>query len=299
MPTDPLPSPFSDGEVLPAAAVNQIITAVADNQTAVAALGTPGTTLTLSGTPQTTLAIGTGLSVSAGTLTAPGGGAGVSTFNSRNGAVTLLRSDVIAALTFTPGVDTGWAVVDSTMGDAAINVVIAAGANIFFKAGTYNTAGLSGPNSGQYFRGAGKGLTILQHTGTTGAVFTVANGVSNAGIASMTITRASGVTAVSGAYGIATAATGTLDTVEGIALLDLAVTRHWVGLHLGPTNYSIVRDVEVARCLSDGVFLTNTAGTSGAWSNPLQWTFDHVLSEFNAGRGFALIGTAMTRSGGM
>lgn len=181
---------------------------------------------------------------------------------------------------------------------AAHNGAAATGQPLYYPPGTFLTSGnLSPPSTGQSFIGAGQKATIITCNSAGAPVFAaLATGTSNASISGFYITRS--VTATAGAYGICTASSGTLDHVEQCVFQNLLIDKQYNGLHLGPTNFGFIRDVLVTNCQGAGVYMTNTTGTSTTYSNPLQWTLDHILSQENGGQGFIIIGTAMTQSGG-
>jgi hypothetical protein len=106
-------------------------------------------------------------------------------------------------------------------------------------------------------------------------MFTIATGLNGVQIENLQLTRS--VTATSGADGIK------CDTVSiGQArLVRLLVQKQWIGLNLGPTDYSEVANVIVQKCLSEGVRIRNTAGDGAC-----QWSFDSCLSQMNDARGF-------------
>lgn len=174
---------------------------------------------------------------------------------------------------------------DST---TAFQNAAASGAWVIVEGGTYKISNTIPVATSTYLVGGGTTVVTVTSTSTSLPMFSFANGVNNAGVSGMTITRS--VTPVAGAYGIVTDHTAAFGDVERITLADLEIENQWNGLSLGPTNYSVIRDLVIENCLSDGVNLFNTVGSSGAGSNPLQWTLDHVLSQFNAGHGFELNG---------
>jgi len=169
----------------------------------------------------------------------------------------------------------------------------ASGAWVVVEGGTYKITGTIPIATGTYLVGGGTTSVTVTSTSTSLPLVSFANGVNNAGVSGMKITRS--VTPVAGAYGIVTDHTSAFGDVERITLQNLEITNQWNGLSLGPTNFSLIRDVSVENCLSDGINLINTVGNSSAGSNPLQWTLDHVLSEFNVGHGFQLNGTLNTQ----
>lgn len=180
---------------------------------------------------------------------------------------------------------------DST---SAFQAAGASGHGVIVESGTYKISGTVPVATNSYLIGTGKQSVTVTSNVTNVPMFTVANGVNNAGISGMTLTRS--VTAVSGGDGIRTAASGIFDDVENIKFEDLDIKGQWGGLVLGPTNWGVIRDVTLEHNFSDGLIMFNTAGNSSVGSNPLQWTLDHVLSEFNAGRGFTVAGVAETKS---
>lgn len=123
-------------------------------------------------------------------------------------------------------------------------------------------------------RGEGPGATELQFT-TPDSTIRFAPYLSDTEISGLSITRS--VPPAVGGNGI---------TTHGVScnhalLRDLKITGHHIGLALGPTGWSEVDNVIVAKCVSDGVQLVNTD-----FLGTLQWSFRRVLSQFNAGRGF-------------
>lgn len=181
--------------------------------------------------------------------------------------------------------------VDAT---TAFQAAGASGHGVIVESGTYKISGTVPITTNTYLIGVGQASTTVTSTSTNAPMFTLANGVNHAGISGMTLTRS--VTAVLFGEGIVTASNGAFDDVEQITFTDLDIKNQWYGMVLGPTNWSLVRDVILEHNLADGLTMLNTTGNSSVGSNPLQWTLDHVLSQFNAGRGFSVAGVAETKS---
>lgn len=180
---------------------------------------------------------------------------------------------------------------DST---TAFSNAASSGHGVVVESGTYKISGTIAVASNSYLIGVGKQSVTVTASVTNVPMFTFANGVNSAGISGMTITRS--VTPVSGGDGIRTATAGTLDDVENIKFNDLWISNQWNGMNLGPTNWGLVRDVVFDHNYSDHLIMFNTTGNSSLGSNPLQWTLDHVLGQFGAGRGFTIAGVGETKS---
>jgi hypothetical protein len=80
--------------------------------------------------------------------------------------------------------------------------------------------------------------------------------------------------------------------LTGVSASDTAIS------NLGPTNSSLVRDVDTSSNYGDGLRMTNTSGTSTQTSNPLQWTLNHAGAGSNNGYGFNVVATAQSMAGG-
>jgi len=149
---------------------------------------------------------------------------------------------------------------------------------VYFPVGSYLVSGdLAIALSGAKVIGAGTTATIISVNTASRPCFTIATGLQNVEVAGMTITRTS--TATSGGNGIECSTV----SIGQAKIHDLIIEKQYRGLSLGPTDFSDVQNVIVQKCTDDGVYLTNTA-SDGA----VQWSMRDVLSQMNAGRGFAV-----------
>ena len=161
----------------------------------------------------------------------------------------------------------------------AINAALAANKYVSIPVGTYIVSGnIACTLQGQKLIGSGTTATTISVNTAANPAITIATGLQNVEIAGFTLTRT--VTATSGGDGIK------CNTVSiGQSYIhDLLIEKQYRGLSLGPTDFSDVKNVIVQKCTDDGVYLTNTAG-DGA----VQWSMRDVLSQMNAGRGFAIV----------
>lgn len=167
----------------------------------------------------------------------------------------------------------------STDDTAAINSAVSAGA-WFFPPGTYNISSpITLASDNTKIIGSGIGKTIIRHTGTNTACFSLNNGLSRCEISRMTITRSAN--AVSGGNGISA-----IVSCSNCSISDLFINNQYNGVHLGVTDFSTFRDSIITLCKNDGVVMSNVPGnTNGA----CQWSLINVLSAQNASRGFLFL----------
>ena len=180
---------------------------------------------------------------------------------------------------------------DST---TALQSAASSGKTVIIPSGTYKISGTIPVASNTSLVGFGPGSTKITSTSTSGAMFSLANGVTDVQIGGFTCTRS--VTPATGASCIATARSGALDDVERVSITNMTISSQYDGLDLGPTNWSAIQDVILENNTHDGWIMRNTAGTSGAGSNPLQWTMRHVIGQFNNGRCGEVVGVSQTKT---
>lgn len=167
---------------------------------------------------------------------------------------------------------TGNGVTDDT---AAIAAALATGYNIYFPAGTYlTTSAVTISGVGQQMIGAGRGNTTININSATASGIVIANGEQSFAIRGITVTRSG--SPVAGAYGINALASCSQSTIS-----DVLTQRHYIGIGLGPTDYSLCENSFSQQNVSHGVYLVNSA-TNGA----LQWQLNNVSSQENGGWGF-------------
>lgn len=164
---------------------------------------------------------------------------------------------------------------------AAINAALLGGGTVYLPAGTYKIdSTLTITQSGTKLVGAGRGDTILVCSSANTAGITI-GAINLVEISDFSLTRTA--TATSGGDGIKCSTV----SVGQTKIHDLLIEKHYNGLSLGPTDFSDIQNVIVQQCTNDGVYLTNTA-SDGA----VQWSMRDVLSQMNAGRGFAIVSIA-------
>lgn len=158
---------------------------------------------------------------------------------------------------------------------AAIQAALSSGAKeVRLPAGTFKlTSTLTISTNGVSLRGAGIDATILVSS-ATGPAINVASGLSGVVISDLHLKRAAG-TAVSGDDGIKFTS-----LTEQAIVTRVKLSRHWVGLSLCATSYSLVSETIVQHCYSHGVQVANNATYAG-----LQWSFLKCLSQTNNGYG--------------
>jgi hypothetical protein len=152
---------------------------------------------------------------------------------------------------------------------------------VYVPSGTYKISGTVAITlQGSTWFGDGVVSSIITSSSTTLPMFTIASGLTGVQLKDIAFDRS--VTALNGADGIKV-----LGTVGQCTLQTLRLIRQHRGLVLGPTDFSLVRNVRTEYCQSVGVYMTNTA-TDGA----CQWQLDTVLSQLNGAQGFLLISIA-------
>lgn len=153
-------------------------------------------------------------------------------------------------------------------------ITAAAGKTLLLGDGTFQCTGLSVASSATRILGNGPGRSIIRMTNAATAAITISASLSFISIGGMTITRST--TATSGGNGI------TQSGGLGQALLhDLIIEKHFNGLALNSTDFSIARDIIVQQCENVGIRQSPTTSDSAN-----QWNFTNVLSQKHAQQGF-------------
>lgn len=165
---------------------------------------------------------------------------------------------------------------DTNAIQAAINDVAAAGGGtVSLPSKTCAITTVSIANSYVRIAGINRKSSILKATGT-GAGVSVATGLTGIELTDFQVMRSD------------TAASGR-DCIKFNGLTERAyvarvdVVACYVGLRLGTTSYSFVRDVFANNNQSHGFYLTNADGAGG-----LQWQLDDTLSQQNNGDGYRM-----------
>ena len=159
---------------------------------------------------------------------------------------------------------------------AAFQAAALAAKCVYVPTGSYLISGtVSISKNGAQWYGDGISSTIITSNSTTLPMFSIATGLNGVQIENLQLTRS--VVATNGADGIRCSTV----TIGQAQLSRLLVQKQWVGINLGPTDYSEVKNCIVQKCLSEGFRVVNTA-TDGA----CQWSFDSCLSQMNDARGF-------------
>ncbi len=149
---------------------------------------------------------------------------------------------------------------------------------VYLPPGTYRVDGtILMRNNGSALIGAGRQATILKSTLTTNPMITFTNGINNAEIRDLWLDRVTPGTG--GGFGID----------AGVAILgesiisNVRVTRMSIGMSLGCTDHSIVKDCIVSKNTSHGIRIYNSS------ANASQWSIDGLLSQTNDGYGVLVV----------
>ncbi len=195
-------------------------------------------------------------------------------------------ADMVSAFDFmTPAeindVRTGAMGIDVT---AKINAAISSSllyanaTRVYLPPGVYRVDGtILMRNNGSALIGAGRQATILKSTLTTNPMITFTSGINNAEIRDLWLDRV-------------TPGTGNGFGIDaGVAILgestisNVRVTRMSIGMNLGCTDHSIIKDCIVSKNTSHGIRIYNSA------ANASQWSIDGLLSQTNDGYGVLVV----------
>lgn len=158
----------------------------------------------------------------------------------------------------------------------SLQTAAAAAKCIFVPFGTYHTSdAVAISKDGARWHGDGVSAAIIKSNVNNKAIFTINSGLNGVTFEGFQLSRT--VTAISGGDGIVS---------DGVSIGQAMIRRmliqsQYLGLNLGPTDYSEVEKVIIQKCQSIGVRVRNTAADGAC-----QWSFDSVLSQMNAAQGF-------------
>jgi hypothetical protein len=170
---------------------------------------------------------------------------------------------------------------DSTAFTNAIAAIGASGAIVSMPAGTcIVNSTLTIPNHTQLV-GAGPLLTRLSTSSASLVQIQF-----NADVILRDFGLIRSVTATTGGDGIQ----GCLSTRCNQPQIDnVSITGGYIGLHIGPTSFGRLSNLQIQNSVSHGLLMQGLATTSG---NQFQWELDNVLSELNGGDGFDVLATS-------
>jgi hypothetical protein len=165
---------------------------------------------------------------------------------------------------------------DGTDAGLAINASLQALNYAVVPAGTFTIATtIALTANGQRLIGHGRAVSILSSI-TTGHSVTIAANLQYVTVSGFSLTRPLGN------YGNTAGKDGV--HCDGYAQLvkidEVEVFRHWRGLSLGPTSYSLVSNYLIDNNYDSGIFVQGTAAIGA-----MQWTFIKGISQRNNGHG--------------
>jgi hypothetical protein len=241
----------------------------------------------------------------------PCGVAGVTSFNTRTGAVLPQAADYsfsqisgsVAAgqlpnyvISLTGGVartmfskldDTpsikdfgaiGNGIVDDT---SAFTAADATGKTFFIPCGTYNVTTVTITTGNKDMVGQGAGCVIIRSTVNNLPVFAFATNLPNVGMRGITFDRT--VPAVAGGQGLDISR-----STNGFNIDHLIVQNQRNGIVLGNTALSWLSNIVVQKNFADGILLQDNI----TFGSGLQWTLEEILSQFNDGNDFEVFCSA-------
>lgn len=269
--------PFIPGQVLTASELNAAFAQKADNSAAAITGGTiNGVTIGGSSPGVGTFTTLNATTLNASNLTASGGSSLIGYIQGASGSVS---RTVAARLGDTVAAEDFGAVGNGTVDDtSAINNALTQGKKVRLGCKNYKVStSISISASGQALIGGGWGCTTITAANTNLPAISIASGISNYELQGFTVTRTG--TAVSGGDGIKS-----LGSVATSHIAGVKVNNHYRGVVLDVTDFSLFERSIVEKNLSDGVVISNSIA-----NGQLQWSMRDVLSQMNAGSGFAIV----------
>jgi hypothetical protein len=169
---------------------------------------------------------------------------------------------------------------------AAIASALLTNTVVLLPSGTYQSTGnITLCQNGQRLLGQGRVNTTIVNTSRSRVTVKTCAGLNNIEIGDFSISRS--VTPTSAGTGIDLSITLSSAQIHG-----LTIQGNFIGVKLGTTDYSYVRDLIVQDNLNDGIFMQNTAGDTGT----LQWDIRDTLVQENGGNGVHVL--PVSTSGG-
>lgn len=169
----------------------------------------------------------------------------------------------------------------STDDTTAIAAAIAASRFVWMPPGTYKiTSQLSITQNYQSLIGAGVGLVTITMAHASNVAIKVTTSPVGLDVGGFTLDRS--IAATAGGTGLDFSAVIGTSKVH-----DLIVQNQYIGVKLGPTDYSYMSEVIVQKNYNIGISMTNTAG-----NGTMQWDLRNVLSQMNDSHGIIFSVTA-------
>jgi hypothetical protein len=162
---------------------------------------------------------------------------------------------------------------------AAFQAAALVARSVYIPAGTYLISDTIQINlSGSHWFGEGIGASIVKSTSANLPMFSFGTGfLQGITFDNFQLTRSANATA--GGNGIECSGV----TIGHARISHMLIEEQWIGMNLGPTDWSEAHNIIVQKCNSDGIRLQNSA-----LEGQCQWSLEMILSQKNAGSGIIM-----------